>query len=77
MPGYLGFTLLASLLSAVIFGTAPALRAARIEPNAALKGGRGASQLPVSESAWQGARGGASCALSAAVGRGGTLCAHA
>jgi predicted permease len=40
----LGFTLLAALLSAVIFGTAPALRAARIEPNSALKGGRGAIQ---------------------------------
>ncbi|HZS07885.1 MAG TPA: ABC transporter permease [Blastocatellia bacterium] len=40
----LGFTLLASLLSAVIFGIAPALRAARIEPNAALKGGKGAAQ---------------------------------
>ncbi|HEY9231646.1 MAG TPA: ABC transporter permease, partial [Blastocatellia bacterium] len=40
----LGFTLLASLISAVIFGTAPALRAARIEPNAALKGGRGTAQ---------------------------------
>lgn len=40
----LGFTLLASLLSALIFGTAPALRAARIEPTAALKGGRGSSQ---------------------------------
>jgi predicted permease len=40
----LSFTLLASLLSAVIFGTAPALRAARIEPNSALKGGKGAAQ---------------------------------
>jgi predicted permease len=40
----LGFTLLASLLSAVIFGAAPALRAARIEPNATLKGGKGAAQ---------------------------------
>src|SRR4030095_11882838 len=40
----LGFTLLVSLLSAVIFGAAPALRAARIEPNAALKGGKGAAQ---------------------------------
>jgi predicted permease len=40
----LGFTLLASLLSAVIFGAAPALRAARIEPNASLKGGKGAAQ---------------------------------
>jgi len=40
----LGFTLLASLLSAVIFGTAPALRAARIEPNSALKGGKGTVQ---------------------------------
>ena len=38
----LGFTLLASLVSAVVFGTAPALRAARLEPNASLKGGRGA-----------------------------------
>ena len=40
----LGFTLLASLLSAVVFGTAPALRAARIEPNTELKGGRGAAR---------------------------------
>jgi predicted permease len=40
----LGFTLFVSLLSAVIFGTAPALRAARIEPNSALKGGKGAAQ---------------------------------
>lgn len=40
----LGFTLLASLLSALIFGTAPALRAARMEPNSALKGGRGTVQ---------------------------------
>ncbi len=41
----LGFTLLASLLSALVFGTAPALRAARIEPNSSLKGGKGAAQL--------------------------------
>jgi len=40
----LGFTLAASLLSALIFGTAPALRAARIEPNSSLKGGKGAAQ---------------------------------
>src|SRR5262245_481715 len=40
----LGFTLVASLLSALIFGTAPALRAARIEPNSSLKGGKGAAQ---------------------------------
>jgi predicted permease len=40
----LGFTLLASLLSALIFGTAPALRAARIEPNSTLKVGKGAAQ---------------------------------
>src|SRR5262249_24094468 len=40
----LGFTLLASLLSALVFGTAPALRAARIEPNSSLKGGKGSAQ---------------------------------
>jgi predicted permease len=40
----LGFALLASLLSAVIFGTAPALRAARVDPYSALKGGKGAAQ---------------------------------
>jgi predicted permease len=40
----LGFTLLTSLLSALIFGTAPAIRAARIEPNSSLKGGKGAAQ---------------------------------
>jgi len=38
------FTLVASLLSALIFGTAPALRAARIEPNSSLKDGKGAAQ---------------------------------
>ncbi len=45
----LGFTLVVSLLSAVIFGTAPALRASRIEPNASLKSGRGTvmSQSPL------------------------------
>src|SRR5262249_10609075 len=40
----LGFTLVVSLLSALIFGTAPALRAARIEPNSSLKGGKAAEQ---------------------------------
>lgn len=40
----LGFTLLASLLSAAIFGIAPARRAARIEPNSALKSGKGLAQ---------------------------------
>jgi predicted permease len=40
----LGFTLLVSLLSALIFGIAPALRAARLEPNSSLKGGRGGTQ---------------------------------
>jgi predicted permease len=40
----LGFTLVVSMLSALIFGTAPALRAARIEPNSSLKGGKGAAQ---------------------------------
>ncbi len=39
----LGFTLLVSLFSAIIFGTAPALRASRIEPNSSLKSGKGAS----------------------------------
>jgi predicted permease len=40
----LGFTIVVSLLSALIFGTAPALRAARIEPNSSLKGGKGEAQ---------------------------------
>jgi predicted permease len=40
----LGFTLMASLLSTLIFGMAPALRASAIEPIAALKGGKGMSQ---------------------------------
>jgi predicted permease len=39
----LGFTLFTSLLSALIFGTAPALRAAGIEPNSSLKSGKGAA----------------------------------
>jgi predicted permease len=37
----LGFTLLASLLSAIIFGTAPALRVTKFDLNPALKDGRG------------------------------------
>jgi predicted permease len=40
----LGFTLVASLLSAIIFGTAPALRAARVEPNTSLKSGKGTTR---------------------------------
>jgi predicted permease len=36
----LGFTIGASLLCAIVFGTAPALRATRIEPNASLKAGK-------------------------------------
>ena len=36
----LGFTFAASILCAVVFGTAPALRASRIQPNASLKGGK-------------------------------------
>ena len=39
----LAFTIGASVLCAVIFGTAPALRAARIEPNTSLKGGKTAA----------------------------------
>ncbi len=39
-PRVLGFTFGASVLCAVVFGTAPALRAARIQPNAALKAGK-------------------------------------
>ncbi len=40
----LGFTLLASLLAAAFFGTAPALRASRIEPNATLRGSKGSAR---------------------------------
>jgi predicted permease len=40
----LGFTTVTSLLSALIFGTAPALRASRIEPNSSLKSGKGDAQ---------------------------------
>src|SRR6185503_3959682 len=41
----LGFTLGVSALCAIVFGTAPALRAARIQPNTSLKGGRTSSAL--------------------------------
>ena len=40
----LTFTVIASLLSAVVFGVAPALRAAHVEPNNSLKSGRSGSQ---------------------------------
>jgi predicted permease len=40
----LGFTLIVSLLSAIVFGMAPALRASRIEPNATLKSGKGSAR---------------------------------
>jgi predicted permease len=40
----LGFTLMASLLSSLIFGTVPALRASGIEPIASRTGGKGAIQ---------------------------------
>ena len=36
----LGFTFVVSVLCAIVFGTAPALRASRIEPNTSLKGGK-------------------------------------
>ena len=36
----LGFTIGVSLLCAIVFGTVPALRASRTEPNASLKGGK-------------------------------------
>ena len=36
----LAFTIGASVLCALVFGTAPALRASRVEPNTALKGGK-------------------------------------
>jgi predicted permease len=41
----LGFTIAVSALCAVVFGTAPALRAARTEPNTSLKGGKTTSAL--------------------------------
>ena len=41
----LAFTLGVSALCAVVFGTAPALRAARVEPNTSLKGGKTLSAL--------------------------------
>ena len=41
----LGFTIVVSALCAMVFGTAPALRAARIEPNTSLKGGKTTSAL--------------------------------
>jgi macrolide transport system ATP-binding/permease protein len=43
-PRVLSFTLFASLLSALVFGVAPAFRASRIDPNSALKDGKGAAQ---------------------------------
>ena len=43
----LAFTIGASVLCAVIFGTAPALRASRIEPNTSLKGGKTAALSPL------------------------------
>ncbi len=41
----LGFTIGVSALCALVFGTAPALRATRIEPNTTLKGGRTVTAL--------------------------------
>ncbi|HKY44027.1 MAG TPA: ABC transporter permease, partial [Pyrinomonadaceae bacterium] len=41
----LGFTIGVSAFCAIVFGTAPALRASRIEPNTTLKGGKTVSAL--------------------------------
>ena len=41
----LGFTIGVSALCAIVFGTAPALRASRVEPNTTLKGGKTVSAL--------------------------------
>ena len=41
----LGFTIGVSALCAIVFGTAPALRASRIEPNVSLKGGKTTARL--------------------------------
>src|SRR6185503_9567115 len=41
----LAFTIGVSALCAIVFGTAPALRASRVEPNTALKGGKTVSAL--------------------------------
>ncbi len=41
----LGFTIGVSALCALVFGTAPALRATRVEPNTTLKGGRTVTAL--------------------------------
>ena len=43
----LAFTIAASVLCVVVFGTAPALRASRTEPNASLKGGKTAALNPL------------------------------
>jgi predicted permease len=44
----LGFTILTSVVCALLFGTMPALRAARIDPNSSLKSGKGTGS-----SAWR------------------------
>jgi putative ABC transport system permease protein len=73
----LGFTLLVSLLSAVIFGAAPALRASRINLNTALKGEKGAAQA-TSQSLLGGVLVVAQVALSLLLLFGaGLFCAHA
>ena len=64
----LGFTLLASLLSAIIFGTAPAIRATRFELNPALKDGRGDAAMTRSLLG-KDARGFTGCALATGPGR--------
>ncbi len=73
----LGFTLLASFALSCDFRNRSGIARGqdRTELCAQRRERRGAGY--VAESAWQGARGRASCALAAVAGWGGPLCAHA